>query len=206
MTPDIAESLGMDQPKGALIAGVDDKGPAKPAGLEPGDVIIKFDGKTITEMRDLPRIVADTPVDKDVEVIILRKGARDHQDREGSPASMRARSPRRPSSRQPEPEKAPVAKALGLSMSGMTKELRDKYKLKDDAKGVVVTEVEGGSPADDKQVKPGDVILQVGQQVVSTPEDVTNRLDQLRKSGTKQALLLLSNGQGELRFVAVALE
>jgi len=107
---------------------------------------------------------------------------------------------------QPEPEKAPVAKALGLSMSGMTKDLRDKYKLKDDAKGVVVTEVEGGSVADEKQVKAGDVILQVGQQVVSTPEDVTARLDQLKKSGTKQALLLLSNGQGELRFVAIALE
>jgi serine protease Do len=195
----------MDQPKGALIAGIDDKGPAKPAGLEPGDVIIKFDGKSISEMRDLPRIVADTPVDKDVEVIILRKGA--EMTKTVKIARLdESEEPQKTKLEQPEPEKAPVAKALGLSMSGMTKDLRDKYKLKDDAKGVVVTEVEGGSVADEKQVKAGDVILQVGQQVVSTPEDVTARLDQLKKSGTKQALLLLSNGQGELRFVAIALE
>ena len=204
VTPDIAESLGMDQPKGALIAGVDDKGPAKPAGLEPGDVIVKFDGKNIVEMRDLPRIVADTPVEKDVEVVILRKGA------EVTKTVRIARldegeEPQKTKLEEPAPEKPPVAKALGLSMSGITKELREKFKLKDDAKGVLVTEVENGSIAGEKQVKPGDIILQVGQQVVATPDDVTARLEDLKKNGTKQALLLLSNGQGELRFVAVAL-
>jgi len=65
---------GLDRKRGALVAGVDDKGPAKPAGIEAGDVIVKFDGKDIREMRDLPRVVADTPVGKDVPVIIVRKG------------------------------------------------------------------------------------------------------------------------------------
>ena len=74
VTDEIAESLNIKPARGALIAGVDDKGPAKPAGIEPGDVIVKFDGKDIKEMRDLPRIVADTPVGKDVEVVIIRKG------------------------------------------------------------------------------------------------------------------------------------
>src|SRR6267143_1014009 len=74
VTDEIAESLKVAPPRGALVAGVDDKGPAKPAGIEPGDVIIKFDGKDIKEMRDLPRIVADTPVGRDVEVIVVRKG------------------------------------------------------------------------------------------------------------------------------------
>ena len=74
VTDEIAESLSIKPARGALIAGVDDKGPAKPAGIEAGDVIIKFDGKDIKEMRDLPRIVADTPVGKDVEVVIVRKG------------------------------------------------------------------------------------------------------------------------------------
>ena len=74
VTDEIAESLGLKPARGALIAGVDDKGPAKPAGIEAGDVILKFDGKDIKEMRDLPRIVADTPVGKDVEVVIVRKG------------------------------------------------------------------------------------------------------------------------------------
>ncbi len=74
VTDDIAESLSIKPTRGALIAGIDDKGPAKPAGIEPGDVVVKFDGHDIKEMRDLPRVVADTPVGKDVEVVVIRKG------------------------------------------------------------------------------------------------------------------------------------
>ena len=74
VTDEIADSLSIKPARGALIAGIDDKGPAKPAGIEPGDVIVKFDGKDIKEMRDLPKIVAETPVGKDVEVMIIRKG------------------------------------------------------------------------------------------------------------------------------------
>ena len=74
VTAEIADSLSIKPPRGALVAGIDDKGPAKPAGIEPGDVIVKFDGKDIKEMRDLPKIVAETPVGKDVAVTIIRKG------------------------------------------------------------------------------------------------------------------------------------
>src|SRR5579885_1769819 len=74
VSDEIADSLNIKPPRGALVAGIDDKGPAKPAGIEPGDVIVKFDGKDIKEMRDLPRIVADTPVGKDVAVTVIRKG------------------------------------------------------------------------------------------------------------------------------------
>ncbi|WP_413988417.1 DegQ family serine endoprotease [Labrys okinawensis] len=204
VTDDIAESLGMDHAEGALIAGVDDKGPAKPAGLEPGDVIVKFDGHDIKEMRDLPRIVADTPVDKQVEVVILRKGQTLTKSvtvarlDEGDTVIKASAEPAVP----PKPK---TAKALGLEMSGLTKDLRDQFKLGSDAKGVLITKVDNGSPAEDKQVKPGDLILEVGQQAVSSPDDVTRRLDDLKKTGTKQALLLLSNAQGELHFVALAL-
>ena len=207
VTDDIAESLGMDKTAGALVAGIDDKGPAKPAGLLSGDVIVKFDGHDIREMRDLPRIVADTPVDKTVDVVILRKG----QSLTKQVKIARLDEADKPVKASVEPppavtDKPKVAKALGLEMSGITSELRSKYKLADDAKGVLVTGVDPGSPAEDKLVKPGDVIVQVGQQVVSTPEDVTRRFDELRKNGTKQALLLLSNGAGELRFVAISVD
>src|SRR6187455_1978779 len=74
VTDEIADSLGIKPTRGALVAGIDDKGPAKPAGIEPGDVIVKFDGKDIKEMRDLPKIVGDTPIGKDVPVVIIRKG------------------------------------------------------------------------------------------------------------------------------------
>ena len=206
VTDDIAESLGMDKTAGALVAGIDDKGPAKPAGLLSGDVIVKFDGHDIREMRDLPRIVADTPVDKTVDVVILRKGQ--SLTKQVKIARLdEADKPVKANVEQPTvTEKPKVAKALGLEMSGITSELRSKYKLADDTKGVLVTSVDPGSAAEDKLVKPGDVIVQVGQQVVSTPEDVTRRFDELRKNGTKQALLLLSNGAGELRFVAISVD
>src|SRR6202158_2644758 len=71
---ELAESLNVTPPRGALIAGVDDKGPAKPAGIEPGDVVVSFDGRDIKEMHDLPRVVADTPVGKVVDVVVIRKG------------------------------------------------------------------------------------------------------------------------------------
>jgi serine protease Do len=204
VTDDIAESLGMDHTAGALIAGVDDKGPAKPAGLEPGDVILKFDGHDIKEMRDLPRIVADTPVDKQVEVVILRKNQT--LTKTVTVARLDEGEAVIKTSAQPAvPEKPQTTKALGLEMSGLTKDLRDQFKLGSDAKGVVITKVDSGSPAQDKEIKPGDLILQVGQQVVTSPDDVTKRLDDLKKTGTKQALLLLSNAQGELHFVALAL-
>src|SRR5689334_6923448 len=74
VSDEIAESLSVKPARGALVAGIDEKGPAKPAGIEPGDVIVRFDGKDVKEMRDLPRIVADTPVGKDVDVVVIRKG------------------------------------------------------------------------------------------------------------------------------------
>ena len=102
VTDEIAESLGIKPARGALIAGVDDKGPAKPAGIEAGDVVIKFDGKDIKEMRDLPRIVADTPVGKDVAGHRHPQGQGSRPRRSSSAASRtaRSRSRRRPRRRR----------------------------------------------------------------------------------------------------------
>src|SRR5262249_14294618 len=74
VTDGSAESLSIRRARGALVAGVEDKGPAKPAGIEPGDVIVKFDGKDVKEPKDLSRVVADTAVGKEVDVVLIRKG------------------------------------------------------------------------------------------------------------------------------------
>ena len=103
VTDDIAESLSIKPARGALIAGIDDRGPAKPGGIEPGDVVVKFDGRDIKEMHDLPRIVADTPVGKEVEVVVIRKGKEEThtikigrlEDGEKLPPRMPKRTPRR---------------------------------------------------------------------------------------------------------------
>ncbi len=206
VTKEIAESLNINPPRGALVAGVDDKGPAKPAGIEAGDVIIKFDGKDIKEMRDLPRIVADTPVGKDVDVVVVRKGKEESKkvklgrlddNDKPQPASATPQAPE---------EKSVVQKALGLQLSGLTDELRQKYKIKDSVKGVVITGVDPGSAAADKQLAPGSVIVAIEQEPVTQPADVLSRVEALKKAGKKTALLLLSSPSGDNMFVALGLQ
>jgi serine protease Do len=205
VTDDIAESLGIKPVRGALVAGIDDKGPAKPAGIEPGDVIVKFDGKDIKEMRDLPKIVGDTPIGKDVPVIIIRKGKEETKTvrlgrLEDTPqqASVKTDAPAQ--------EKSVVSKALGLDLSNMSDDLRKKFKIKDAVKGVVIVGVDSGSAASEKRLNAGDVIVKITDEDVATPADVQKRIDQLKKDGKKTALLLVANAEGDVRFVALALQ
>ena len=207
VTDEIAESLKIKPPRGALVAGVDDKGPAKPAGIEPGDVIVKFDGKDIKEMRDLPRVVADTPVGKQTPVIIIRKGKEETktvtlgrlEDGEKLAAAdvRRATTP---------PEKTVVKKTLGIELANMSDDLRKRYKIKDTVKGVVITGVDANSPAADKRLSPGDVIVEIAQEAVASADDLQAKIDKLKKDGRKSALLLVASADGELRFVALSLQ
>jgi serine protease Do len=205
VTDEIAESLNIKPVRGALVAGVDDKGPAKPAGIEPGDVIVKFDGKDIKEMRDLPKIVGDTPVGKDVPVIVIRKGKEETKtvrlgrlEDTPQPASVKTDAPAE--------DKSVVQKALGLNLAGMSDDLRKKFKIKDSVKGVVITGVDANSAAQEKRLNAGDVIVKVTDEEVTNPADVQKRIDQLKKDGKKTALLLVANSEGDVRFVALTLQ
>ncbi|MFT4121774.1 Do family serine endopeptidase [Bradyrhizobium sp.] len=206
VTDEIAESLNIKPARGALVAGVDDKGPAKPAGIEPGDVVVKFDGKDIKDPKDLSRVVADTAVGKDVEVVVIRKGKEETrkvtlgrlQDPDKVQAAVKTD--------EPAPEKPVTQKALGLDLATLSKDLRTRYKIKDSVKGVVVTNVDAGSDAAEKRLSAGDVIVEVAQEAVSSGADIQKRVDQLKKDGKKSVLLLVSNGDGELRFVALSVQ
>jgi serine protease Do len=202
----IAESLGLATPHGALVAGIDERGPAKPAGIEAGDVIVKFDGKDIKESRDLPKLVASEPVDKVVDVQIIRKG----QELTRSVKLGRLEDGEKIASATPT-EAGPAAKpltekALGMELSGITDDTRKTFQLKSAAKGVVVTSVAPNSAAADKGVKPGDVIEEVNQVAVSEPDDIAKAIDSAKSSGKKSALLLVANAAGDVRFVALSLE
>ncbi len=201
-----AEALGRGSARGALIAGSDDKGPAKPAGLETGDVIVKFDGKDVKDSRALPRMVAATPVGKDVPIAIIRKGKEETKTvklgRLEDGEKVQSASANKPAA---ETAKPAVITALGLEFSPQTDELRKRYSIKDGLKGVIITKVDANSNAADKRILVGELIVEVGQEPVNAPQDVTKRLDALKKEGKKSALLLVSNGQGEVRFVAVSM-
>ena len=207
VTDDIAESLGLKQARGALVAGVDDKGPAKPAGIEPGDVILKFNSREIKEMRDLPRIVADTPVGTNVEVVIVRKGKEETKTvKLGRLEDGEKPQPAAATKSDPPEDKSAVKKALGLDLANLSDELRRRHKIKDSVKGVLITAVEAGSAAADKRLSAGDVIVEVAQEPVANAEAVQKRVDALKKEGRKSALLLVANAEGELRFVALSLQ
>ena len=206
VTDEIAESLNIKPPRGALIAGVEDKGPAKPAGIEPGDVVVKFDGKDIKEPKDLSRVVADTAVGKDVDVVIIRKGAEETRKvtlgrLEDTEKAVQA------AAKKDEPVEKPVTqKALGLDLATLSKDLRSRYKVKESVKGVVITSVESSSDAAEKRLSPGEVIVEVAQEAVSNAADVKKRVEQLKKDGKKSVLLLVANAEGELRFVALSVQ
>ena len=207
VTDEIAESLSIKPARGALIAGVEDKGPAKPAGIEPGDVVVTFDGKDIKEPKDLSRVVADTAVGKEVDVIIIRKGA--EQTRKVTLGRLEDGEKAVQASAKSQPdavEKPPTQKALGLDLANLSKDLRGRYKIKDSVKGVVVTNVDSASDAAEKRLSAGDVIVEVAQEAVSNAVDVKKRVDQLKKDGKKSVLLLVANADGELRFVALSVQ
>jgi serine protease Do len=206
VTDEIADSLNIKPARGALVAGVDEKGPAKPAGIEPGDVIIKFDGKDIKEMRDLPRVVADAPVGKDVPVVLIRKGKEETRTvklgrlEDGEKLQLADAKPNEI------PNPSVVKKTLGIELANISDDLRKKYKIKDSVKGVVITGVDANSPAADKRLQAGDVIVEIAQEAVASPDELQAKIDKLKKDGRRSALLLVAGSDGELRFVALSLQ
>jgi serine protease Do len=152
----IAESLGLGSARGALVADVDPKGPAKPAGIEAGDVIIKFDGHDVKDSKDLPRLVGQTAVGKTVDVVVLRKGK--ELTKTAKLERLAETDPQAKASSNKAPDVTLNRKFAGLELWPMNDELRKRYSIKDSVKGVVVTKVEPNSSAADKRIAIGDVI------------------------------------------------
>jgi serine protease Do len=206
VTDEIAESLSIKPARGALIAGIDDKGPAKPAGIEPGDVVVKFDGKEIKEMRDLPKIVAETTVGKDVEVVIVRKGKEEKKTVKLGRLDDGDKKVVALAKKDAVEEKPVIKKALGLDLANLTDELRKKHKIKDKVKGVLITGVDANSPAAEKRLAPGMVIAEVQQQPVANAAELQSRIDTLKKDGKKAVVLLVVSPDGDPSFVALGLQ
>ena len=211
VTDDIAESLGMDSARGALVAGIVQGGPADNELIQPGDVIISFNGRAIRQMRDLPRIVAESPVGQTVDVVLVRGGEEvTVQITLGRLEDADAASLEVPEDEDaevaPEAEAVETASVLGMTVAELTGDLRSSFEIADDVRGVIITEVEEGSAAEERGIRPGEVITEIAQEAVSTPEDVTRRIAALRNQGRRNALLMLSSGTGELRFVTLRME
>jgi serine protease Do len=194
----------MKEPTGALVATVSPDSPAATAGIRPSDVILKFDGQPVENMRSLPRAVASTPIGKAVPVELMRKGETVDVNvtvgrlPEGEDVEEQEKGSQKQEEIEPEHEDL-----LGLSITELTDELRGKFNIGKTVEGVLITAVDPDSPAAQKDVKAGDVIVEVTQEKVTDPQEVLARVAAVKKSGRKTVLLLISDAKGGLRFVAV---
>ena len=201
---ELAEGLRLPQTKGALVANVTPGGPAEKAGIKQGDVILKFDGKEVDAMRTLPRMVAETPINKKVDVVVIRQGKETTIQvvlGELTEAAEQASLPPGTGQSAPPAKEGKVA-VLGLSLSELSDSLRQKFSLTPDAKGVVVTKVEERSAAAEKGLHEGDVIVEVDQQAVATPGDVEERVKEAKDRGYRVVTLLLFR-DGDYQWVAL---
>jgi serine protease Do len=199
---DTADALKLGRARGAMVINVDEKGPAKTAGLEREDVIIRFDGKDIRRSNDLPRIVAQTPIGKEVDVTVWRGG------KEVSRRVTLGRldeSPQQASVQTREPQNNPAsASVLGLDVAPVSPELRRRYTIKDGVDGVVVTRVDPNSVAAERRIAVGDVIVEVQREPVRSAADIRKRLDALKAQGQRRALFYVASGpEGTLRYVTL---
>lgn len=197
---DLAAGLGLDEAAGALVAQVTPDSPAAAAGLQQGDVIVEYNGEAIGELRDLTRAVADTDPGKDAELVIWRDDARQ---------SLAVEIGQMPGEDQmamaeDRPVEADDAPELGLGLARLTPEARASLDLPADQEGVVVTEVRPGSPAAEKGLRSGDVIVEAGRQQVSDPDSIVDAVRAAAERGDNTILLLVKR-DGQNRFVAVPL-
>ena len=204
VTPEIAEGLGLPSSQGALIADVTKGGPAAQAGLVNGDLVTGFDGKFVPDDRALPRIVADTPIGKTVSIEVLRKGRKQtlkitvQKLADDAKVDKPAKAPPAPVKNQSK------VTQMGLTLGALDAPARAKFKIAAAVQGVAVTAVDAGSAAAEKNLRAGDVIVEVGGQAVKTPDDVTKRVDADAKAGKKVALMLI-NRDGELQYLGLKL-
>jgi serine protease Do len=192
VTPEIAESLSLDDAHGALISRITPDSPAAQSDLRTGDVIIGLNGRQVKNTRQLPRMVAKTPAEEKVTVSVFRNGETLEIDAilKPIPESQQAMKPSAPN---------PNTGRLGLRLSLLDDKARDVLRYEGD--GVLIQEVMPASPAARQGLRAGDIILKVGSVPVSTPQDVVGQVKKLKPA--KKPVLLLVQREGNQRYVAL---
>ena len=193
VTPELAASFGMKGEKGALIAEVVKDSPAEKGGLKAGDIILEFDGKTIKDMHDLPRLAAVTPVGKRASVKVLR---------DGKTLEKTVVIERMADSGQSTQKEASAEARFGLVVADLTKDIAARLRIQETS-GVVVTEVKPGSAADEAGISVGDIIRQINTTPVKNTKEYAKLVSSLKKGATVP--FLVRRGDSSL-FVALKVE
>ncbi len=201
VTPDIADSLGLDAATGALVSSVNESSPAAKGGVQPGDVILKFDGKVIDKMRDLPRIVAETDIGKKVSVDLFRQG--ESKTLKITLGELeKAELVGLASDESPSNRSKQSFGSLGFSVQALTPELAGEMGFGEKKTGVVVTEVVPGSPAAEKNLQVGDILRRFGQRPVKGVAELAKDINDAEEGGRSGVLILIER-DGRERFVQI---
>ncbi|KAB2848362.1 MAG: Do family serine endopeptidase [Hyphomicrobiaceae bacterium] len=204
LTEELAEGLDLGETRGALVAGVSKDSPASKAGLLPRDLITRFAGKPVPSARQLTRQIAQTPIDSSVEIEVERKGKRstllvkigrliDPDEAEPKVQSTAVEPP------------APPRPLLGMMLTPVTEELRQRFSLDKKLAGLVVLEVDPKSFAAQRQIKAGDVVVEAAQEAIGTFDQIAKRIEDVRKTGRNVILLGVTDAKGDFRFVTLPL-
>jgi len=206
VTPDLAESVGLKDTSGAMVAGTTEGGPAEKAKIKGGDIILKFDSQDVKDMHALPKIVAESDVGKEVKVLLWRDGKEmsvtavlDEKPSDAKLASAES-GKHGPDAVSPSRDLT----GLGMKIAPLTAELKERFQIGVDQKGVVITDVAQGGVAAERGLKAGDVIVEVQQTEVATAEDVMKKVDAQRAQDRKSVLMLIQ-GQDGMRYVPLPL-
>jgi serine protease Do len=171
VTPELADTFGLEEKKGALVADIDGDGPAAQAGIQKGDIIVAFDGEEIEEMSDLPLVVAQTAVGKKVTVVLLRNGKKISKSvtvgelKEEEALALSDDTTR---------------KDVGIEVTELTRELARKYRITETS-GVLVTYVESESPAEAAGIREGDIIIEVNRAAVDNLDEYYKAIEEALK-------------------------
>jgi len=189
------------------VSSVEDKGPSAAAGLKAGDVIVSFDGKAVPDAHELPKIVAQTPVGKEVDVVVMREGKEVTKKVTLGRLDERNAKPARLGEAKPAlPPAASTVKAFGLELAPLDETARAKFQIKEGMSGALVIRVDPDTPAAEQKIAAGDVITEINRAPVSRPEDVQAQAKALKAEKKKAALMLIANNRGQARFVALPLD
>ncbi len=189
LTPELKAKLGLGTDEGALVSDVLSGGPAEKAGIQRGDVILQFDGKSIRSSRDLPYVVASTPIGKTVVVEVMRDNQR--MNLQVKTEELIEKDEEAP------PSEAPPY--LGMQVQEITPEMAKNYGLSRTS-GVVIVQVESGSPAEEAGLSPGDIIAEIDKKPVNNILTLNNLLAGLKEGDT--VLFLIDRG-GTTIFVTL---
>ena len=205
ISKEIADSLGMKSVKGALVSSATEGGPAQKAGVKTGDVILKFNGIDIDTMKELPKVVAGTPVGKSVPLVILRNGKTITLNVVLGELELAEKENLITKSSGNKKSKSKTFEKLGFVVEELSKSNVEKFKLKKIKAGILISSIKEGSVAQEAGLLPGMVIVRVGQIEVNSIDIIEDAIKNAIKQKRK-AILLLVKVESGTRFVALELK